>query len=89
MEEAFQGVEAERCASFSAALKAGHPVYVKAESTLADGLAVPKVGVNAYATAAPLVDKVGVAGGRGCADVLLGMGDGRAWGDWRVRAGWV
>ncbi|XP_047475151.1 basic proline-rich protein-like isoform X3 [Penaeus chinensis] len=52
------GVEAERCASFSAALKAGHPVYVKAESTLADGLAVPKVGVNAYATAAPLVDKV-------------------------------
>lgn len=39
-------------------MKAGSPVYVKAESTLADGLAVPKVGVNAFATAAPLVDKV-------------------------------
>ena len=39
-------------------MKAGKPVYVKAESTLADGLAVPRVGVNAFATAAPLVDKV-------------------------------
>lgn len=54
----WQGVESERCASFSQAMKAGKPVYVKAESTLADGLAVPKVGVNAFATAAPLVDKV-------------------------------
>ncbi|KAK7085044.1 hypothetical protein SK128_026828 [Halocaridina rubra] len=52
------GVESERCASFSEAMKAGQPVYVKAESTLADGLAVPKVGVNAFATAANLVDKV-------------------------------
>ncbi|XP_069192650.1 uncharacterized protein [Procambarus clarkii] len=52
------GVEAERCASFSAAMKAGRPVYVKAESTLADGLAVPMVGVNAFATASRLVDKV-------------------------------
>ncbi|KAK3849941.1 hypothetical protein Pcinc_043322, partial [Petrolisthes cinctipes] len=52
------GVESERCASFSAAMKAGRPVYVKAESTLADGLAVPMVGVNAFATARNLVDKV-------------------------------
>ncbi|XP_071550574.1 uncharacterized protein [Panulirus ornatus] len=52
------GVESERCASFSAAMKAGRPVYVKAESTLADGLAVPMVGVNAFATASNLVDKV-------------------------------
>ncbi|XP_069944264.1 uncharacterized protein [Cherax quadricarinatus] len=52
------GVESERCASFSAAMKAGKPVYVKAESTLADGLAVPMVGVNAFATASRLVDKI-------------------------------
>lgn len=51
-------MESEKCASFSGAMKAGKPIYVKAESTLADGLAVPKVGVNAFATAAPLVDKV-------------------------------
>lgn len=51
------GVESERCASFSAALKVGKPVFTAAQPTLADGLAVPVVGVNAFATAAPLVDK--------------------------------
>jgi threonine dehydratase len=52
------GVESEKCPSFSEALKAGKPVYTKTLATLADGLAVPMVGVNAFATAAPLVDKV-------------------------------
>nr|CAD7431809.1 unnamed protein product [Timema monikensis] len=52
------GVESERCASFSKAVKAGMPVYTKIESTLADGLAVPMVGYNAFATAAPLIDKL-------------------------------
>ncbi|XP_022246887.1 uncharacterized protein LOC106463633 isoform X2 [Limulus polyphemus] len=52
------GVESERCSSFSAAMNAKHPVTVKAQSTLADGLAVPKIGVNAFHTAASLVDKV-------------------------------
>jgi len=33
----FKGVESERCASFSAALKAGKPVYTASEPTLADG----------------------------------------------------
>jgi len=51
------GVESERCASFRAAMEAGQPVYTAAKSTLADGLAVPKVGINSLATAAPLVDK--------------------------------
>ena len=51
------GVESERCASFQAAFTSGQPVYTPADSTLADGLAVPKVGVNALATALPLVDK--------------------------------
>ncbi|ELU10999.1 hypothetical protein CAPTEDRAFT_176201 [Capitella teleta] len=52
------GAESERCASFSTSIEAGHPVYTKASSTLADGLAVPLVGVNAFATAAPLIDKM-------------------------------
>jgi len=52
------GAESTKCPSFSAALKAGHPVYTKAGSTLADGLAVPMVGHNAFATAAPLIDKM-------------------------------
>ena len=37
---------------------AGHPIHTECKSTLADGLAVPMVGGNAYATAAPLIDKV-------------------------------
>lgn len=37
------GVEPKRCASYSAALEAGHPVPVAVMPTLADGLAVPQV----------------------------------------------
>mgnify|MGYP003574266398 CR=1 FL=1 len=50
------GAESERCASFTTSMEAGRPVYTKAASTLADGLAVPLGGVNAFATAAPLID---------------------------------
>ncbi len=35
----------------------GKPTYTKSESTLADGLAVPTVGVNAFFSAHKLVDK--------------------------------
>ncbi|KAG1649497.1 Threonine dehydratase biosynthetic, chloroplastic [Nymphon striatum] len=56
------GVESERCASFTAAMKAGQAVYTTASTTLADGLAVPTVGVNAYKTAAPFIDKMIVTG---------------------------
>lgn len=54
------GVESERCASFRAAMDAGHPVKIDANQsqTLADGLCVSKVGSNAFATATGLVDKV-------------------------------
>lgn len=52
------GVESERCASFSAALQAGKPVPVSGGPTIADGLAVPTVGYNAFVTAAPLVDRM-------------------------------
>lgn len=41
-------VESETCPSFTAALEAGEPVTVEVSSTLADGLAVPKVGPLAF-----------------------------------------
>ncbi|MEN3369391.1 MAG: threonine dehydratase [Verrucomicrobiota bacterium] len=50
-------VEAEHVASFSAAMKAGKPVRIETQATLADGLAIAQVGKNAFATAAPLVDR--------------------------------
>ncbi|KAF6024272.1 hypothetical protein EB796_017413 [Bugula neritina] len=52
------GVEPERCCSFAEALKHGKPVASHVEHTLADGLAVPTVGVNAFVTAKDLVDKM-------------------------------
>lgn len=52
------GVESERCPSFSKAMRAGEPVEVPIQSTLADGLAVPEVGYNAFVTACPLIDKM-------------------------------
>jgi threonine dehydratase len=49
-------VEAENVASFSAALKAGSPTKIAMRPTLADGLAIPHVGANAFQIARPLVD---------------------------------
>ena len=49
-------VEAEKVASFSAALEAGKPVEIAMHPTLADGLAIPQVGANAFEIAKPLVD---------------------------------
>src|SRR5437762_5193603 len=51
-------VEAENVASFSAALAAGKPTKIKMQPTLADGLAIPQVGTNAFQIARPLVDIV-------------------------------
>ena len=42
------GVEPERAASYTAAMKAGKPVQIEMQATLADGLSVPKVGENAF-----------------------------------------
>lgn len=50
------GVEPGRAATFHAAREAGHPVFVKVGKTLADGLATPDVGANAFETADPLID---------------------------------
>jgi len=49
-------VEAENVASFSAALKGGKPRRITMRPTLADGLAIPEVGANAFQIARPLVD---------------------------------
>lgn len=49
-------VEAENVASFSAALEADKPTTITMHPTLADGLAIPQVGANAFETAKSLVD---------------------------------
>ena len=49
-------VEAENVASFSAALEAGKPTKVAMRPTLADGLAIPQVGANAFEIAKENVD---------------------------------
>jgi threonine dehydratase len=49
-------VEAENVASFSAALETGKPTKIAMRPTLADGLAIPQVGANAFQIARPLVD---------------------------------
>ncbi len=50
-------VEAENVASFSAALEASKPVEIALHPTLADGLAIPQVGSNAFEIARSLVDQ--------------------------------
>lgn len=54
----FQGVESEKCPSFTKALENKAPIYTPNQATLADGLAVPQVGYNAFATTVPLLDKM-------------------------------
>lgn len=50
-------VESEAVPSFAHALDENEPVAVETLPTLADGLAVPKVGKNAFAIASPLITK--------------------------------
>lgn len=51
-------VEPAAAPSLGASLAAGHPVAVPARPTLADGLAVGRVGDVAFPIAAPLIDQV-------------------------------
>ena len=67
------GVEPARAASFTAALAAGRPVEFKLQPTLADGLAVPKVGENAFALAKGLVDRTVLVSERQLALAVLRM----------------
>jgi threonine dehydratase len=50
-------VEAENVASWKAAMEAGQPVTIPSRPTLADGLAIPQVGSNAFEVARSLVDR--------------------------------
>lgn len=52
------GVEPEHAACYAAALAAGKPADVEVRATLADGLAVARVGPHAFALARDLVDGV-------------------------------
>jgi threonine dehydratase len=52
------GVEPESAPCFSAALAAGKPVSVSTFSTLADGLAVSRVGDRTFSIAAGFVDQM-------------------------------
>lgn len=52
------GVESVATASFTAAQKAKRPVSIPRRATLADGLAVLKVGENAFGLAQPRLDRV-------------------------------
>ena len=49
--------EAENVASFKAAMEAGQPVTIPSRATLADGLAIPQVGANAFEVARSLIDR--------------------------------
>jgi threonine dehydratase len=52
------GVEPANCPSYSGALAAGKVVKVDSKPTLADGLAVPKMGENAFALARRYIDEI-------------------------------
>jgi threonine dehydratase len=64
-------VEPAAAASFSASLAAGKPVQVAIRPTLADGLAVGKVGETSFPIAAPLVDRVVTVGEDGLSLAVL------------------
>jgi len=65
------GVEPERAASYAAAVKAGGPVMIPMLPTLADGLAVPRVGANAFQIARRFVDRLVIVGERAIALAVL------------------
>mmetsp|Transcript_5230 Transcript_5230/g.11634 ORF Transcript_5230/g.11634 Transcript_5230/m.11634 type:complete len:214 (-) Transcript_5230:39-680(-) len=52
------GVETSHCPSMYKAFEEGEPVQVRVDDTIADGLAVSKVGANAYQISKKLVDRI-------------------------------
>lgn len=71
------GVEPRRCASYTAALAAGRPVMFEGvQPTLADGLAVPMVGANAFSVARQFVDEVVTVDERDVALAVLRLVEG-------------
>jgi threonine dehydratase len=67
------GVEPDRAASFTAAMAAGKPVTIDLKPTLADGLSVAKVGINAFGLAAPLIKKIVTASEHEIARAILSL----------------
>ncbi|MBI5886586.1 MAG: threonine ammonia-lyase [Deltaproteobacteria bacterium] len=65
------GVEAEACASCTASLKAGHPVAVAGLPTIADGIAVKKVGTQTLEIIKRLVADVCSVGEEAIAAAML------------------
>ncbi len=65
------GVEPTRCASFKAAIDANTPIMIKSSPTLADGLAVPCVGANAFEIAKDLIDEIVLVGERSISVAVL------------------
>lgn len=65
------GVEPDRATSFVASLKAGKPTDVAIKPTLADGLAISRVGKNAFEIARKYVDRVVVVRERDIALAVL------------------
>lgn len=65
------GVEPEGAASFTAACRAGRPVWTDIKPTLADGLAVPQVGDHAFRLARELVDRTVLVSERDIALAIL------------------
>ena len=65
------GVEAEGCASWTAALSNGSPVQLEYANTIADGIAVKKVGDLAFAIASGLLDGVVTVGDDEIAQTIL------------------
>jgi threonine dehydratase len=66
-------VEAENVASFSAALAAGKPTKITMRPTLADGLAIPQIGANAFQIARSLVDRTITVSEEEIALAILGL----------------
>src|SRR5581483_10415862 len=69
------GVEPDRAMSYAASLKEGRPVLVPIQPTLADGLAVPQVGGNAFEIARELVDRVVIVKERDIALAVLRLAE--------------
>lgn len=65
------GVEPDRATSYVQSLKAGHPVSTNVRPTLADGLAIAKVGNNAFEIARKYVDGIVVVQERDIALAVL------------------
>ncbi len=52
------GVEPKRAAKYAPAVAAGRSVKIETKKTIADGLATPDIGQNAFETMRPLVEQV-------------------------------